>query len=239
MKQEFDLTGSLVAISVPSYKGHVPLEWLCAFTATQSLMLQHGVKSYLQARMNSGLIHCERNLLVHEALKNKDVTHIMFIDDDVVWKPDDAMRLIAFGQKYPFVCGVYPARKEPIKFMVHLKDDNGKIIKNDEQLLQAIGVPAGFCMLKREVFENPAMKAQSPVTIPTEGDQKGELVYGYFDFMHEGLTGAGEDISFCRRWLRAGGDIWVDPAITLQHYGAKAYSKSYVDYLNERQHAVQ
>jgi hypothetical protein len=29
-----------------------------------------------------------------------------------------------------------------------------------------------------------------------------------------------EDYTFCRRWQEIGGDIWLDPSISLNHYGS-------------------
>lgn len=232
-KLEFDISGANIAISVPCYKGTVPIDWVCAFAGTQSALMQHGVKSFMQVRTNSGLIHAVRNELVHTALAKPEVTHILFVDDDVIWKPDDVLRLLAWSQKYPFVCGVYSARDDNPTFFVDL-DHTGdhKIIKSSEGLLRARGVPGGFMLLKREVFENPKLRAQCPVSHYTRGDLKDELVCGFFDYIHEGLTGTGEDIAFCRRWRRAGGEIWVDPTISLQHVGTKAYAHNYVAYLN-------
>lgn len=232
---EYDLTGSVVAISVPNYTGMVPMDWAIAHSATQSALAAHGVKSYTQVRMNSGLIHAVRNELVHTALKREDTTHILFIDDDIIWKPDDVLRLMAWSTKHPFVCGVYPARMDEPTFFVELAPSpEGKIQQTEDGLIKARGVPAGFLMLKREVFENPKMKAQCPITVPTKGDLKDELVHGYFDYMHEGLTGCGEDIAFARRHIRAGGSILIDPVIQLSHVGRKAYSQSYVDYIRDK-----
>lgn len=229
---EYDLTGLNVAISVPCYKGTVPMDWVCSFSATQAHYAAHGVKSFLQVRMNSGLIHAVRNELVHTALQRPEVTHILFIDDDIIWKPDDALRLLAWGTKFPFVCGVYPARMdEPTFFVELMPTKEGKIWQNEDGLIRAKGVPAGFMMLRRDVFESPKMKAQCPITVPSKGDLKDELVHGYFDYIHEGLSGCGEDIAMGRRWLRAGGEIWVDPSIQLQHVGTKSFSHSYVEFL--------
>lgn len=234
-EQVFDLVGKRVAISVPCYKGVVPIDWVCSFSQTQSELAAHGVQSYLQVRMGSGLIHATRNELVHTAMKDANMTHILFVDDDILWKADDVLRLLAWSEKHAFVCGVYPARQDTPTFFVDLVTNNGKIVQSQDGLLKAKGVPGGFMMLRRDVFETPELRAQAPATKPTMGDLKGELVHGYFDYLHEGLTGAGEDISFCRRWVRAGGEIWVDPAIKLKHVGVKAYNHDYIDYLKSRQ----
>lgn len=232
---DYDLGGSVVAISVPNYTGKVPIDWVCSFSGTQNALAAHGVKSFLQVRMNSGLIHAVRNELVHTALKRPEVTHILFIDDDIIWKPDDVLRLMAWSTKHPIVCGVYPARVEEPTFFVELAPSaDGKIQQTEDGLIKAKGVPAGFLLIKREVFENETVKAQCPVTKPARGDLKDELVYGHFDFIHEGLTGCGEDIAATRRWIRAGYEIFVDPTIRLQHIGTKAYSHDYVEFIRNK-----
>jgi len=237
MEQTFDLRGMKIAICIPCYSGKVPIEWVISYAETQQSFSAHGVRSYMQVRMNSGLIHAVRNELVHTALQSEDTTHILFIDDDIVWDANDALRLLAWTQKHDFVCGVYPARTDDPTFFVDLANVNGEFVQSPDGLLRANGVPAGFMLIKREVFENPSLKAQCPVTKPTRGDLKGELVHGYFDYLHEGLTGNGEDISFCKRWARAGGEIWVDPSISLKHIGSKAYNHEYIPWLKARQNA--
>lgn len=235
-EQSFDLKGNKVAISVPCYKGDVPVDWCVAFAQTQSILHAHGVRSYLQVRMNSGLIHAIRNELVHTALRDPDTTHVLFVDDDIIWKPEDVLRMLAWGQKRPFVCGAYPARMDEPTFFVDLvPSPENKLVQDDDGLLKAKGVPGGFMLLRRDVFENPAMRAQSPASKPTRGDLKDELVYGFFDYIHEGLTGTGEDIAFCRRWTRAGGEIWIDPTIRLEHVGRKSYSHDFIQFLRDKQ----
>ena len=232
-----DLKGMRVAISLPCYSGKIPVDWAVAFAQTQALVASHGAQSWLQCRMNSGLIHAVRNELVHTALADATTTHILFIDDDVVWDAASVVRMLAFTTLGPeFVCGMYPARMEEPQFFAELaKSDDGKLIQSEHGLLLARGVPAGFMLIKREVFENKRLIAQCPVTIPSRGDLKGEHLVGYFDYMHEGLTSMGEDIAFCRRWNRASGQIWIDPSIKLKHYGSKVYEHDFVQYLRDKQ----
>jgi len=234
------IAGLRVAICLPCYKGVVPIDWAVAFARTQTILAMHGCQSWLQCRSNSGLIHAVRNELVHCALEDATTTHILFIDDDVIWDPNDVLKLLAYTQKpdVKFVCGMYPTRTDEPNFMMSLdRDRDGILIQNPNGLLRATGVPAGFMLVKREVFEDRLVIAQCPGTVPSRGDMAGKLLVGYFDYMHEGLTSIGEDIAFCRRVVRSGISIWIDPLIELAHVGTKAYRASFKDWLIE-QHKV-
>lgn len=235
--QSINLAGKRIAISVPCYKGVVPMDWVVAFTQTQHALQEHGSNSYLQCRMNSGLIHAVRNELVHTALQDPLTTHILFLDDDIIWKPDDVLRLLALCETgHDFICAAYPARSDtPHYFVEFAKSDKGELIQNKSGMVMANGVPSGFMLLKREVFENESLKAQCNFTKPNRGDLKDQLICGYFDHIHEGLTGMGEDIAFCLRYRRAGGTIWVDPMIDLAHVGVKSYRGNLVEWLKSQQ----
>ena len=45
--------------------------------------------------------------------------------------------------------------------------------------------------------------------------------YALFDTMIDPVDRRylSEDYTFCRRWQEIGGDIWLDPSISLNHYG--------------------
>jgi hypothetical protein len=46
--------------------------------------------------------------------------------------------------------------------------------------------------------------------------------YALFDTMIDPIDKRylSEDYTFCRRWQKIGGDIWLDPSISLNHYGS-------------------
>lgn len=233
----FDLRGTYIAISVPCYRGVVPIEWAIAFAATQDLLREYGVQSYLQTRAGSGLVHAVRNDLVHAALIRPRVTHVLFVDDDVVWEPDHVLRLAAWGQKHPFVCGVYPTKTEEDNFPVDLvRFPDGRLVMSEEGLLRASVVPGGFMLLRRDLFDR--MTPEVAVSVPARGDLKGQSVRGYFDFMQCGEAALGEDVSFCKRWTDVGGEIWIDTGINLKHFGTKAYDASFVEYVKGQNQKV-
>ena len=54
------------------------------------------------------------------------------------------------------------------------------------------------------------------------GPELQEFFYAMFDTMLDPTDKRylSEDYTFCRRWQAIGGDIWLDPSISLNHYGS-------------------
>jgi hypothetical protein len=82
----------------------------------------------------------------------------------------------------------------------------------------------GFMMIKREAILKmikayPEFKYNNDVNI--QNDSLKEHFYALFDTMIDPIDRRylSEDYTFCRRWQEIGGDIWLDPSISLNHYG--------------------
>lgn len=83
----------------------------------------------------------------------------------------------------------------------------------------------GFMMIKREAILKmlkayPELKYNNDVQM-AENDRLKDNFYALFDTMIDPKDRRylSEDYTFCRRWQDLGGDIWLDPSISLNHYG--------------------
>lgn len=54
---------------------------------------------------NNQIVTCARNMLSHLFMKG-DFTHMLFIDADIVWNPDDVLKLLSHNEEC--VVGIYP-----------------------------------------------------------------------------------------------------------------------------------
>jgi hypothetical protein len=65
----------------------------------------------------------------------------------------------------------------------------------------------------------PELKYNNDVTINNQ--HLDDHFYALFDTMIDPVDRRylSEDYTFCRRWQEIGGDIWLDPSISLNHYG--------------------
>ena len=82
----------------------------------------------------------------------------------------------------------------------------------------------GFMMIKREAILKmikayPELKYNNDVNLSQESLK--DHFYAIFDTMIDPKDRRylSEDYTFCRRWQDIGGDIWLDPSISLNHYG--------------------
>jgi hypothetical protein len=93
---------------------------------------------------NDSLISRARNNLIAKAMSNPDMTHIIFIDNDITWEPIDILKLIISNKN--IVGGVYPLKKynwnkllEPnaIEKMIERKDKSKLAnVITDESMIQ-------------------------------------------------------------------------------------------------------
>jgi hypothetical protein len=100
---------------------------------------------------NDSLVSRARNNLVALAMSDKETTHIMFIDNDISWNPEDIYKLILSNK--PIIGGVYPVKKynwnklkpdpkneintNPIEGWISSKNKSQFNFVSDESLIQS------------------------------------------------------------------------------------------------------
>ena len=129
-----------IFIATPMY-GAVCGGQYCKSTADLATMsAQYGMDVRFYYLFNESLITRARNYLVDEFLRS-DCTHLMFIDSDIGFDPNDVIALsviAAEGTDKEIVCGPYPKKCiawEKIKRAV----DKGYADKNPENLEKYVG----------------------------------------------------------------------------------------------------
>ena len=103
-------------------------------------------------------------------------------------------------------------------------DKETKTIGVENGLIKLHDAGTGFMMISREailkmVKAYPEFKYNNDVNI-NNADLK-EHFYALFDTSIDPVDRRylSEDYTFCRRWQEIGGDVWLDPSISLNHYG--------------------
>ena len=103
-------------------------------------------------------------------------------------------------------------------------DREAKSVAVENGLVKLHDAGTGFMMIKREAILKlikayPELKYNNDVQI--NNSQVDQHFYALFDTMIDPVDRRylSEDYTFCRRWQEIGGDIWLDPSISLNHYG--------------------
>lgn len=184
-------------------------------------------------RPGDSMITRARNEMLAQFMSSR-ATHILFIDADIGFDPDQVLRLLAFDAD--FVAAAYPLKKvnwermrahpdfppEKIHHYVYQVADL-KRIDGRGDFIKAVYVGSGFLMLSRQAVErlcaaHPELHYER-VHAPDLGIDSRHR-YALFDPMIDDTkTSLSEDYAFCRRWTNTGGEIWVDSASRLRHVG--------------------
>jgi len=153
-----------------------------------------------------------RSTFVHCALKKPNVTHLYFIDSDVVPPSGTLKKLLDYD--LPIVAGIYPMDVNGQKAWSFKNGSNSvyggwrrKGSQLSDDLMTATAVGGSTLLVKREVFE----KLERPCF---------KIVYRAID--EDGRCyDEGEDEYFSRIAIEAGYDLMVDPTIICEHYNYK------------------
>lgn len=186
----------VMAIGMPMARGIQPQTMRCLLAALADLRKEPYVTVHLFDPIGYQIDHA-RNVITQEALNFvPDLTHIMWIDDDMTFAPDAIRRLL--DHNLPIVGGLCFNRRHPYGPVLVNFTERGFAFDYDypEGLNQYDGTGAAFLLTKKEVYLRIHEKhPEGPWTITT----------------------VGEDISFCRRAASVGYKIMVDTRVKIGH----------------------
>ena len=202
-----------IFVATPMYGGMCGGQYTKSTADLATMCTKYGVELSFFYLFNESLITRARNYLVDEFLRSK-CTHLMFIDSDIGFDPNDILALAALaeeGSDKHIVCGPYPKKTiswEKIKKAVDrgFADDNpnklekyvGDYVFNPvagqteikiNEPVQVLEGGTGFMMIQRHAFEvyekaYPEFKYK-PDHIRTKNFDGTREIMAYFDCVIE------------------------------------------------------
>lgn len=225
----------------PCFGGMVTSEYALSLLELQRVLEQIPVKLSLKLISGDSLITRARNLAVQQFLATPSATHMLFIDADIGFFPEQVVALLTADKD---VCGaVYPLKHidwdrigrkaqagasdlqaRSLNYVVDLLDHNP-----EEKFLRVRYLGTGFMMIKRIVFAR--MAEHYPETrfrnthVGLDDSTPSTEANAFFDCMIDPDTGTylSEDYTFCKRWSNMGGEIWAYANSRLTHVGSHAF----------------
>jgi len=179
-----------------------------------------GLNYSIDTMVNESLVTRARNNLMAKMMTNTAATHFMFIDADIRFQPEAIFMMLATDKDV--IGGLYPKKALPISYVINVKP--GTMIQNDIFPVDTMGT--GFMMFKRHVYEklcaaHPETKYVDDVGL---GKQFEPTMYAIFDcVIDERGHYLSEDWTFCYLWRMAGGKVFADTGIKLDHTGYHKY----------------
>ena len=215
-----------VFFATPCYGGQVTDQFFLSMFRLSQTFMQHGINFRITTLRNESLVTRARNILTAMFLES-DCSHLMFIDADIEFDSESVLRALAYDK--PIMAAAYPKKALPIQYAINFKfvDQASKQVRVENGAVEVLDASPGFFLIKREVIEKmmneyPELHYRNDSNI----DEKfNKYCYSFFDTVHDPDDNRylSEDYTFCRRWQKIGGEIWLDPNTKLNHIGAYTF----------------
>jgi hypothetical protein len=192
-----------------------------------------------------------RNFLLTRWYDKSDATHLLFIDADMGFPAELVLDMVDFGK--PVTGVVYPKRQIDLGRIAELSATGTpapraiarghnyilrrrrglSIAMPQKGFMQVDGCGAGVLLIARTAIDT--MLAKMPqlgdTTARTNSPLAANLDRLIRAFEPLRVDGAllSEDFSFCHRWNRCGGEVWVNTAHTIEHIGLHRFNGRYAD----------
>jgi hypothetical protein len=232
-----------LVIATPCFGGQISTLY-----AASLFKLQSTVRSYSDVTLKvlfkdgDALITRARASLISQFLDDPDATHLLFVDADIGFEPEQVLRLIECGAE--MCAAVYPikridwdkvrttieaARQNPaaaaLKYVFEVEDPNAVIAKAGFVKVRYAGT--GFLMIRRAALERmcalyPQLQYKRDHSLDAATPSENRFAL-FENMIAEDGTYLSEDFAFCKRWTDVGGEIWADLNSKLDHVGPMAF----------------
>ena len=244
-------------IMTPSHDGKYFHNYVISLLSLTSAAQQHELALDVFLHRGESLITRARNNCVADFLANPNWTHLFWIDSDIGFSSQAALRLLL--SDYDIAAGVYPLKTDrwpseganveglsPEQMLTRFArytinaDATEETNRIDLEILpdgfmRMNEAPTGFMVIKRNVFERMMKHYPDLQYVPDSvGVEDKGLHYRFFDVMVDPVTRRylSEDYGFCRLWSGMGEHIYVDANSNLSHQGSKLYKGNFADSLS-------
>lgn len=214
-------------IAMPCYGGNVSDKTAVSLFNLGKLLNQNNVNNGLLVMANQSIITQARSKIANFFLNNTEFEHLLFLDADIGFKPDDVLKLLS--HKKDVVCGTYPMKSIPLQwnFIISKPEQReGNLIKIENN-----GI--GFTLIHRSVFQKIIQKFGKELKyFPPNNDVEKSLTekeynnsYHFFGEIKVDNQYLSEDKSFFYLVKQCGIENWLDVSINLSHVGSHVFEE--------------
>ena len=232
----------------PCYGGQVTEPFFRSWSKAHMMYTKYDIPYSVTTSANESLVSRARCHMVAYMMANPKATHLMFIDADINFDCIDILHMLQHDKDiivgaYPkkdlnwnmIKLGAIAnedvttdelkslGANYALNFDWAYNKDNKPVLKVDNGLVKLKDAATGFMLIKREVIEKmiaayPELYFNNDLNLDPEFEK---WTYLFFDCMHEPESKRylSEDYAFCRRWQALGGEVWLDPLVSLDHVG--------------------
>jgi hypothetical protein len=235
-----------LVVATPCFGGQVSSIYAGSiFQLQRALRSKSNVDLKVLMRDGDALITRARANLVTLFLDDPAATHLLFVDADIGFTPEQVFRLIESGADV--VAGVYPIKRvnwdkakralesdrpnvpaASLDYVLEIDDPDRVVVVSGFTRVRYAGT--GFLMIRRHVLEKMCAHPDYAALQFFREHSHDALAgspnrFALFECMIDSRTGTylSEDFAFCKRWTDIGGEIWADLDSRLDHVGPSVF----------------
>lgn len=211
--------------------GSVTPAYAQSLALTTAYLACHGVP-HVAVMFEDSLVDRGRDRAAAALLEN-GFSHLLFLDADIEFKPEDVIRLLAADKD--LIVGAYRKKNERNEFAISFLPDACEHLEEcpETHAVKIARAGTGFMMIKRGVFEKmAAAMPQIEYEDHSNGGTDVRIMHAFFEHVIVNRRRWSEDYTFCERARSIGVDVWLDPYIELGHWGGHVWRGSILEFLN-------
>ena len=212
-----------ILIGTPAYGGLCNTAYTDSLIKTISQLSRYNIVCEVKF-INNQIVTRARNMISSIFMRDDSLTHMLFIDADIEWNPNDVLLLLSHNLEC--VIGVYPNKKY-YKLGNNIKLNPSSVYfspyTEKNNLIKIKSAATGFMLLTKPALKRIENDIGTFYLPGNNGEQI--TLHNYFDcnvVQKDYLT---EDYYFSYLFLKNGGEIWADKRIVLKHYGSHRYGE--------------
>jgi len=98
-----------LSIMTPCFASITYVDYMSCLIKTLDMLKYFNIPTKVEFCKNDSLISRARNNLIAKSMYNTDVTHMLFIDNDIVWDPIEVLKLLL--SEKDLIGGIYPLKQ--------------------------------------------------------------------------------------------------------------------------------
>ena len=231
-----------IFLPIIAYQQEVNSFYMLSMIELVILLKSNNYNITIEPYFFESLIPRARNAAAAKFLEIETATHMIFIDTDIMFNPNDILKLLEADKQV--ISGIYPKKylkdknaDYPVDFTI-----NGSIARSDKEFVyEAEYLPTGFmCInkncLKKIIIDNPSLRYINNIDGYTT---KNNIFYDFFQCTIDNTTKhyLSEDYSFCNLCKKSNIQKYIYSDITLRHIGKHIYEGNIEDFLRKMQGA--
>jgi hypothetical protein len=235
MTNNFEISGSATSgpeklfIATPFYGGMLTDAYFHSMLRLTQVLSKKNIGYMVSTMRNESLLPRSRNTHVALFLES-GCSHMIFIDADIEFDPASILRMMATGKDV--IAGPCPHKTIPPKFALNFLfdgDPRGRKLITDNGAIEVKDAGTGLLMVRREAFTK-MMEAYPDLKYVNNlsglSPNLSPYFYSFFDTMHDPDSHVflSEDFTFCYRWRKIGGRVWIDPQAVQNHVGTHTFT---------------